>query len=326
MPEICAYKYLVTTIIYRYKNMSDFDPTSKAERVLAPIPARTPTPPVSANPLAGFFRQPKIWISLPSKGKFYSEGSLEKTETGEFPVFDMTARDELLFKTPDALMNGSATVEVVKSCIPNIKDPWAMPSIDIDAVLIAIRIATYGVEMDVTAQCPSCSVNNDFAVDLRNVLDGLNQATFNEKVEIGSDMLVSLRPLTYKQTTQTALKAFEHQRIFTIVNDEKLSEQDKIKMFQESFIKLTDITIESAANCVHKIESVSGSTDDPEYIKEFLSKADKAVFQTVNDAINKSTESGTMSKFHATCQSCKHEWDVTLTMDQSDFFGQGFRR
>ena len=30
--------------------------------------------------------------------------------------------DEITFKTPDALLNGQATVDVIQSCIPNIKD------------------------------------------------------------------------------------------------------------------------------------------------------------------------------------------------------------
>jgi len=292
--------------------MAEFDPTGNQQ--------------LKGNPLASFFRQPKIFVSLPSKGEFYPPGSLEKNETNEYPVFAMTARDELLFKTPDALMNGAATVEVIRSCIPAIKDPWTMPSIDVDALLCAIRIATYGEEMDVTATCPRCSTANDAMVDLRTVLEKLNKIQFNTSVEIGGQMLVHLKPMNYDQITKTALKALEHQRIFMIVNDEKLSEEQKLKMFQESFIKLTDLTIDTAANCIHKIESSAGSTDNPLHIKEFLVKADKNVFQTINDTINKSQESGTMSSFHATCENCKHEWDVSLTLDQSDFFAQGFRR
>ena len=306
--------------------MPDFDPTSSVIRQKEQSFSQ-PQPQNNANPLASFFRQPKIYISLPSKGRFYPEGSLEKTENNEYPVFAMTARDELLFKTPDALMNGQATVEVIKSCVPAIKDPWRLPSIDVDALLVSIRIATYGEEMDVGASCPKCNTKNDFAVDLKGVLDKLNQIDFNDKVEIGSNMLVHLKPMDYSQITKTALKTFEHQRIFSIVNDDSLAEDQKVKMFQDSFIKLTDITIEAAANCIHKIETSSGSTDNPEFIKEFLIKADKSVFKEVNDAINKSTEKGTMSSFSAKCQNkeCGHEWTVALTMDQSDFFGQGFR-
>lgn len=295
--------------------MADFDPTNNQQLKQA-----------QGNPLASFFRQPKLFLALPSNGEFYPEGSLEKVDTNEYPVFAMTARDELLFKTPDALMNGAATVEVIRSCIPAIKDPWKIPSIDVDAILCAIRIATYGEEMDVTATCPKCQTSNDAMVDLRNVLANLSKIQFNTSVEIGNQMLVHLKPMNYDQITKTALKALEHQRIFMIVNDEKLSEEEKLKMFQESFIKLTDLTIDTAANCIEKIESSAGSTNNPIHIREFLIKADKSVFQTINDTINKSQESGTMSTFHSVCQNCQHEWDVSLTLDQSDFFAQGFRR
>lgn len=307
--------------------MPDFDPNNTILSQKVSPPAAKPATQVSGNPLAAFFRQPKVYITLPSNGKFYPPGALEPTDTGEYPVFAMTARDELIFKTPDALMNGQATVEVVKSCIPNIKDPWQIPSLDVDAILVAIRMATYGTEMDVQVNCPKCSHQNDFAVDLRGILDQLKKVEFNDHVEIGTDMLVHLKPMNYSQLTKTALKAFEHQRIFSIVNDESMPEDEKVRMFQESFIKLTDITIDSAVNCIHRIESSSGATDNPEYIKEFLQKADKSVYKTINDAISKSTEKGTMSSFAATCQNkdCGNEWTVALTMDQSDFFGQGFR-
>ena len=53
-----------------------------------------------SNPLQKYFRQPKLYITLPSKGKFYPGGVFESTESGELPVFSMTAKDELTFKTP----------------------------------------------------------------------------------------------------------------------------------------------------------------------------------------------------------------------------------
>ena len=76
------------------------------------------------NPLASFYRQPKIYVKLPSKGEFYPPGSLDVSANGEYPVYAMTAKDELLFKTPDALLSGQSTVELIKSCIPAITNPW----------------------------------------------------------------------------------------------------------------------------------------------------------------------------------------------------------
>jgi len=318
------------------ENNNQFDPTAfvQAQAEQAKQAGKVPVPeapvnvaPASGNPLAQYFRQPKIHVKFPSEGKFWPMGSLETPTTGEHPVYAMTARDELLFKTPDALMNGSAIVEVIQSCIPSIKNAWEMPSMDVDAVLTAIRMATYGVEMDVSATCPKCETVNDKSVDLRNVLDNLLGIDFATSVEINNDMVVHLRPMTYKEITSTALKTFEHQRIFSIINDESLGEDEKLRLFNESFIKLTDLTLDTAVKCVTKVESAAGTTDNPEFIKEFLQKADKAVFTTINDAVNKSQKSGKMASFNAVCdnEECKHEWDVSLTLDQADFFGQGFR-
>ena len=86
------------------------------------------------NPLSKYYRQPSIYITLPSKGKYYSKEVLKTTTTGELAVLPMTAKDELAFKTPDALMGGQATVDVIKSCIPNIKDPWQLVNFDVDTI------------------------------------------------------------------------------------------------------------------------------------------------------------------------------------------------
>jgi hypothetical protein len=119
-----------------------------------------------SNPLTGWFRQPKIFIRLPSKGKWYPQGALDRSSTEEYPVYAMTAKDELMFKTPDALLSGQSTVEVIKSCIPAIQDPWSMPSLDVDAALIAIRIATYGENMEVETNCPHCNAENSYDINL----------------------------------------------------------------------------------------------------------------------------------------------------------------
>ena len=98
------------------------------------------------NPLLAHFRQPAIYFQLPSKGQFWQSG-LNMSPTEDLPVYPMTARDEITLRTPDALLNGQGVVDVIQSCCPNITDAWQMPSIDVDATLIALRIASYGNEM-----------------------------------------------------------------------------------------------------------------------------------------------------------------------------------
>ena len=70
-----------------------------------------------SNPLQQYFRQPKIFISLPSKGLYYGAGSFQG-DYNSVPIMAMTGMDEILMKTPDALFNGEATFKVIESCCP----------------------------------------------------------------------------------------------------------------------------------------------------------------------------------------------------------------
>ena len=76
-----------------------------------------------------------------------------------------------MMKTPDALLNGQSVVNVIQSCLPNIKNAWQIPSIDVDAILIAVRIATYGEKMEIETRVLSAGTERKFDLDLRQLLD-----------------------------------------------------------------------------------------------------------------------------------------------------------
>ena len=130
----------------------------------------------NSNPLKKYYRQPKQFVKLPSGYKFYPEGSVEVPESNEVAVYPMTAKDEMLLKTPDALLNGEATVSVIQSCIPAIKNAWAMPSIDCDAALMTIRMATYGNTMTVPITVPGTKIKKDLVLDLQESLSSILSA------------------------------------------------------------------------------------------------------------------------------------------------------
>jgi hypothetical protein len=239
------------------------------------------------NPLKKYFRQPKIYIKLPSSGNFYPPGSLEKTETGDFPIYAMTAKDELIMKTPDALLNGQATVDVIQSCVPNIKNAWMVPSIDLDAILVAIRMATYGDMLDLTIKIPEINDTRTYELDLRGVLDRLLSAAYDTEIQINDQLSAVVRPLNYKEFTQSATKTLEEQRIFSIVNDDTIEEQRKLEIFAASFKKLTEINVGMVSKSVVKIITPDGDTTDQEFIKEFIDNADSEFYKTVIDHLEK---------------------------------------
>ena len=277
------------------------------------------------NPLRKYFRQPKVYITLPSKGKFYADGAIEIPESGEFPVFAMTAKDELTMKTPDALLNGQATVDVIKSCIPAIKNPWSMPSIDLDAVLIAIRIDTYGEMMELSTKVPNTGEDRTFTVDLRQLLNKLVIADYEETTEV-DNMSIKIRPLTYKEFTQASLKTFEEQRIFNLVNNDSVPDEEKLAKFNESFKKLTDLTVSTLSRSITSISIGDTEVTNQKHIDEFINNADKQFYKSITEHIEQQRDKFQLEplKVHSSeedlAAGAPKEYEVSITFDQSNFF------
>jgi len=278
------------------------------------------------NPLTSLMRQPKIYVKLPSKGNFWPTGSLDLSPNGEYAVYSMTARDELMLKTPDALMNGQAVVDVIQNCVPAIKDAWQIPSIDLDVILIALRLATYGETMDTTIKL----AGEDFTynVDLRKLLDSLYETvTWDERINIGKDVALYIKPINYKIISQSSIQNFETQKLMNLVNDSALTEEQKIATFRESFKKLTDITVGIINNSVFRIESSTGSTDEPNDIAEFMDNCDKFVFDAVKERLEQLRERNSLKpvQVQATPEMIAAGSDefieIPLIFDPSNFFG-----
>ena len=272
------------------------------------------------NPLVGYFRKPEVYIALPSKGQYYPEGTIDLSPNGEVGVFPMTARDELIFKTPDALLNGTSTVEVIRSCVPAIKDPWAIPSIDMDALLIAIRIATYGSEMPIGSTCPSCMHRNEFEVPLGSLLDQTSQWYFNTKLEL-DEMILHFKPLNYKDMNVESLRQFEENKIMRIVNDGTMDDEQKQQLFQETFLKLTIHTVDLIGKTICQVDTPNGTTDNPEHITEFVRNADRKTFNAIQEFLEKQKEHSSFREFTAQCEECSTEYNTPILFDNANFFG-----
>jgi hypothetical protein len=272
-------------------------------------------------------RQPKIYIRLPSDGEFWDPKSLDMPENRELPVFSMTAKDELMFKTPDALMNGQSMVDVIQSCIPNIKNAWHCPTVDLDTILIAIRLATYGETMKISHKIPVIEEDVEYEIDLRLLLDQQQNNVWIEQVVIRDDLIIFVKPLTYKHLTQTSIKSFETTRIMSMINDDKLSDEQKLKMFNESFVNLTKITVDLMAEGIYKIIAGGEEVTDTKFIFEFISNTDKDVFEKVQNHLKDLKERNEIKPLTAVTTEEQQEqgapatYTIPVSFNNSDFFG-----
>jgi hypothetical protein len=224
-------------------------------------------------------------------------------------------------------MNGQAIVDVIQNCMPNIKNAWHVPNIDLDMILLAMRLATYG-ELMVTPVKVNDDVEFDYQVDLRIVMDALtSQISWDPIVPVNDEMTVYVKPLNYRQMTKTALQTFETQKIIQAVNDEKMSEDDKLQVFKDSFKKLSDVTVGMVADSIYRIDTAMGSTDNPAFIREFIENADKDVFNVIQKHIERYKEQNTIKPIIVDVTEDMRARGVTgdtieipLTFDPSTFF------
>ena len=194
----------------------------------------------NTNPLNKYFRQPSIYVMLPS-GASYPPHVVQQSQSGEIGIQPMTAKDEIRFKTPDALMNGEGVVEVIQSCVPQIKDAWQVKSYDLDTLLIAIRIATYGETMDFSFTVPGANEQVTHTQNLPALLDQIRGTTIESEITLEDGLKISIRPLTYKDMTTASQQTFQQQKMYSAVQDSELPDDDKAKRFNESFKALTEL-------------------------------------------------------------------------------------
>jgi len=273
----------------------------------------------NTNPLSQFFRQPAIYIKLPSGGQGWPAGSINMPPNGELPVYPMTAMDEITYRTPDALFNGESTVSVIQSCIPNILDAWAVPSTDLDAILVSIRIASYGHSMDIETACPKCNTESSFGLDLRTVIDKMKSADYNQSIVMG-DLSVFVRPLDYRQITDNSMIQFEQQKTMQIMNDSEAAEETKVAQLNRTMKAMVEATVTVLAQSVREIRTPTAVVQEADQILEFMQNCDRTVFNRIKDHAISLREASELRPLKMKCMNCQHEYEQAFTMDMARFF------
>lgn len=277
--------------------------------------------PQTANPLKQFFRQPSIYLRLPSLGQYWDQTAIAMPPNKELPVYPMTAIDEITYRTPDALFNGQAVVNVIQSCIPAIRDAWSIPGSDLNAILVAIRIASYGHEMEMTIKCPNCETESDFILDLRSVLDKLTSPDYSKAIKQG-DLEITFTPIAYRHQNETNIKQYDQQRMIQQIQmSDQLADEQKIEQLNETLQKITSLTIETLKYSISSIRTPQSLVTEPEFIHEFLVNCDRRFFTEIRDHIIDLRQQSEIESIGVTCSHCDHQWKQTLTLDQAAFFG-----
>ena len=258
---------------------------------------------MSDNPLLASLRLPGRIFQLPSRGLFYTNGELsEGTKDGEVHVHPMSALDEINMKNPDQLFSGAAVNTVFKQCVSGIEKPSELLSKDVDALMMFLRVVTYGAGYDFAAKhlCAegkehTYTADIDAMIGTMKIIDP-TVVTQMYTVTLPNQQVVILRPNKYQQVLDL-IKA----------NNNK-----------------TEINVEDQKNnlimmLMGVIQAVDNITD-VKLIEEWARKIPSAMVNRIADKIENINDWGPNLKWTCKCKDCGADFDVEIPINPVSFF------
>lgn len=278
---------------------------------------------MSENPLKNLYRKKSVFVALPSDSKFYKNPPRLSIDE-ELGVLPMTASDDILLKSPDALFNGEALISMLKSCAPDIPDPEEMPVCDLDLVLMAIKVATNGEGLDVVARCPKCETEETYEINLPALMSTSQKISKDNIVELEEGAKVHVRPYSLRSQIKGQVQRFHNYRMQMMLNKD-MPNDEKAKIFDEALVAASAISVQLAADNILLVEIPQEGADpikvnDPEHIFEWVENMDSKTYEAVITRIRDLSDSTINTEISLQCPSCTNEYRTDLELDPVSFF------
>jgi len=263
----------------------------------------TPVPP-TVNPLLAKTQLPGEAFLLPSGGLFYNNGELsDDVVGGEIMIHPMVTMDEIIMKTPDRLLNGTAITEVIRRCVPQILKPLEILGKDMDYILIALRKITYGDSYEVIFQ-HECEGGKEHSYLINidkwlqsNIKMDKNILTKECVVVFDNNQVCSLVPPRYGQ----------------IINVYKTFDRDTSDMKPE------EVSREFITSVLSLIDNVDG-VKDSNHIFEWLNTIPAGYLRQISDRIDSITNWGVENVVSDICKDCGEKMDMNVSLNPVNFF------
>lgn len=281
------------------------------------------------NPLSKYTKVEVLYAKLVSNDVVkYPEGVL-LNNTVECGICARSARDELMFNNPDALMNGEAVVNVIENCVPNIGNARKLFVPDVELLLVGIKLATKEREYHIEVDCPNCKHHGAFERDLQVLLDSAELLEEQPELlleDVGG-LLLKFRPQTWEEYSAFGQNMFQQQKKAQVLESrEDLTEAEKMAVFSEIFEVMTKLSFDMIVCNIDSIETTDGIViTEKEFIAEWLGEQPAFVLKQIREKADWINNTGISHEMDVGCSSCGHEWTIeNLQFDPSNFFAQSF--
>lgn len=255
------------------------------------------------NPLLAKVKLPGKIFQLPSRGIFYKNGELEPhISNGEIHVRPMSALAEIHLKNPDQLFSGQAIETVFKECVSGVSKPSELLSKDVDAILIFLRLVTYGAQYEFAAThtCENAK-SHSYIADI--------EAMVGEMKMIDPTTVDELFTVTLPNEQVVRLMPSRYHHVVNLLKENVGKEQMDVEGIKKNLVMmLTSVVVQ--------VDDVR----DPKMIEEWLTKIPTTWVTKIADKVEAVNEWGPSLRWKGKCKDCDDALTVELPINPVTFF------
>lgn len=294
---------------------------------------------------------PPIEIALPTMGNFYfieDEIFTDGFDAGKVKVRPLTITNELAIKDPLMVVGRQSTMMLVKALVPEIKLPEKMTEIDVIAIILAGRIATYGPkyvidhvcqneeQKDGKLVCEAAREKNPYQLNIDMYEHLLRYAPYTDWTTMFTvdlpevNQRVILRPSTYSMFLNRLKVDLDQNQMMDQYRDMEVSQfltdDATINTYKGILERSTKVGVDQIVDSIFYVESIKNDVKvgDRDLIVEWLNRLPVRLVERMIEAIAKIREDiVNRSVYTYKCRSCNHENKVMLELDVERLFSSG---
>jgi len=288
-----------------------------------------------SNPLVDELQEmgaiPSIELALPTLGAFYPQNNALQSDAdpANMVIGPLSMLDESSINDPMMMVSGRAIVKLIKRIAPKVDNPQELCELDIQAMLIACRMVSYGNELQITQQCPHCEYENTMQIDLNEHIQ--NFAPYTEEqikhfeMETSIGQKVNLKPISYEDAINLTISAIKTNigadEIDNASNDDILT-NEYIEMYRKQFEQALESNVDALVSTIYYVTTKSNQkVDDRELIKGWLQSLPLIDIKAITKRVTEiNTDIQNRSKLDYECQQCHKTASLFVELDPQKLF------
>lgn len=300
------------------------------------------------NPLLDELEQQTVTIALPTLGRWYENGAVLHPDADpasiEVGVLGIVA--EHTFRDPWLLVSGQAIPKLIKSVCPAILEPTKLAEIDIETILLANRLISYGEKLEITQNCSNpdinegskkkkvvpCTHKNLLVVDLQNLLTRYSPYTQKEfdryvmEFEELMGQVVHLQPIPYNNVIEvvrkTAMNMKQYQKFSGVEIETIMDDLDVLGLYEDLVSDNTQMSLYSIVYSIHHVETSTGAAVvDKEVIRDWLNQIPSRLVKQIDTRIAEITiDVQKVATVEFECTKCGYNNTARIQMDPQMLF------